>query len=103
MQEIGSSKKLLVQFESSLAIEENAKIVAKWPGKTLTSWRDVGDFSREGFCPSWKIHRRDFVHLVKKSWGYYIHVAKNTEGIMSTYTKMSRRDFVREGYCPYTF
>ena len=21
---------------------------------------------------------------------------------MSTYTKMSRRDFVREGYCPYT-
>ena len=22
---------------------------------------------------------------------------------MSTYTKLSRRDFVREGYCPYTF
>ena len=21
---------------------------------------------------------------------------------MSTYTKMSRRDFVREGFCPYT-
>ena len=34
--------------------------------------------------------------------GDYIHVAKNMEGIMSTYTKMSRRDFVREGYCPYT-
>ena len=37
MQEIGSSKQLLVQFESSPAIEENAKIykiVAKWPDKT---------------------------------------------------------------------
>ena len=37
MQEIESSKQLLVQFESSPAIEENAKIVAKWPGKTLIS------------------------------------------------------------------
>ena len=61
MQEIGSSKQLLVQFESSPAIEENAKIVAKWPGKTLISLERC----REGFCPSWKIHRRDFVHLVK--------------------------------------
>ena len=48
------------------------------------------------------MHRRDSVHLVKKSRGDYIHVAKNMEGIMSTYTKMGRRDFVREGYCPYT-
>ena len=30
----------------------------------------------------------------------YIHVAKNMGGIMSTYTKMSRRDYVREGFCP---
>ena len=37
MQEIGSSKQLLVQFESSPAIEENAKIVTNWPGKTLIS------------------------------------------------------------------
>ena len=29
MQEIGSAKQLLVQFESLSAIEENAKIVAK--------------------------------------------------------------------------
>ena len=34
--------------------------------------------------------------------GDYIHVAKNMEGFMSTYTKISRRDFVRQGYCPYT-
>ena len=29
MQEIGSSKQMLVQFESSPVVEENAKIVAK--------------------------------------------------------------------------
>ena len=29
----------------------------------------------------------------------YIHDAKNMGGIMSTYTKMSRRDYVREGFC----
>ena len=32
--------------------------------------------------------------------GDYVHVAKNMGGIMSIYTKMSRRDFVREGFCP---
>ena len=37
MQEIGSAKELLVQFESLPAIEENAKIVAMLPGKTLIS------------------------------------------------------------------
>ena len=53
----------------------------------------------EGFCPSWKIYRRDFVHLVKKSEGDYVHIAKNMGGIMSIYTKwaggiMSGKDFV---------
>ena len=87
-----------MQFESSPTIEENAKIVAKWPGKTLISLERCRGFQP----PRWKIHRRGSVHLVKKSEGDYIHIAKNTEGIMSTYTKMSRRDFVQEGYCPYT-
>ena len=44
------------------------------------------DFSREGFCPSWKIHRRDIVHLVKKSGG--------GGGIISTLQK------TRKGLCP---
>ena len=48
MQEIGSSKKLLVQFESSPTIEENAKIVAKWPGKTLTSLERCRGFQPGG-------------------------------------------------------
>ena len=60
-----------MQFESSPAIEENAKIVAKWLGKTAQLGEMCGDFSQEGFCPSWKIHRRDFIHLVKKSGGYF--------------------------------
>ena len=61
---------------------------------------------QKGFCPkkgfgaSWKIYGRDSVHLVKMSGRDYIHVAKNMGGIMSTYTKMSRRDYVREGFCP---
>ena len=37
MQEIGSSKQLMVHFESLSGIEENAKMVAKWPAKTLIS------------------------------------------------------------------
>ena len=37
MQEIGFSKQLLVQFESLPTIEENAKIVSKWPSNTLFS------------------------------------------------------------------
>jgi len=39
--------------------------------------------SQEGLCPPCKIHGRDFVHPVKFAGG-----------IMSTYTKMSGRDFV---------
>ena len=41
MQEIGSSKQLLVQFESLPATEENAKIVAKWPGKNSDRLGDM--------------------------------------------------------------
>ena len=58
------------------------------------------DFIREGFCPSLKICGRDFIHLVKRSGGDFILVAKNMGGIISTYTKMTRRDSVREGFCP---
>ena len=62
--------------------------------------KQKGFCPKKGFFPSWKIYRRDSVHLVKMSGRDYIHVAKNTGGIMSTYTKMSRRDYVREGFCP---
>ena len=48
MQEIGSSKQLLVQFEFSPAIEENAKIIAKWPGKTLISLERCRGFQPGG-------------------------------------------------------
>ena len=61
MQEIGSSKQLLVQFESSPAIEENAKIAAKWPGKTLISLEKCRGFQPGG-----------------------VLVGKFTEGILST-------------------
>ena len=62
--------------------------------------KQKGFCPKKGFCPSWKIYRRDSVHLVKISGRDYIHVAKNMGGIMSTYTKMSKRDYVREGFCP---
>ena len=55
---------------------------------------------KKEFCPSWKIYRRGSVYLVKLSGRDYIHDAKNIEGIMPTYTKMSRRGYVREGFCP---
>ena len=62
---------------------------------------------QKGFCPkkgfgaSWRIYRRDSIHFVKMSGRDYIHIAqKNMGGIVSTYTKISRRDFVREEFCP---
>ena len=62
--------------------------------------KQKGFCPKKGFCPSWKIYGRDSVHLVKMSGRDYIHVAKSMGGIMSTFTKMSRRDYVREGFCP---
>ena len=36
-----------------------------------------GDFVREGLCPCCKIHRGDYVHVVKFIGdGDYVHVAK---------------------------
>ena len=40
-----------------------------------------------GFVLVGKFTEGIFFHLVKKSRGDYIHVAKNMGGIMSTYTK----------------
>ena len=60
-----------------------------------------GFFPREGFCPRLKICRGDFIHLVRKGRGDFILVAKIMGGILSTYTKMTRGDSVREGLCPY--
>ena len=73
-----------------------------WAGGILSTLKikQKGFCPKKGFCPSWKIYRRDSVHLVKMSGRDYIHVAKNMGGIMSTYTKMSRRDYVPEGFCP---
>ena len=38
------------------------------------------DTIQEGFCPCWKICRRDFIHLVKNSEGDFILLAKNMRG-----------------------
>ena len=67
-----------------------------WAGGILYTLK----IKQKRFCPSWKIYRRDSVHLVKMRGRDYIHIAKNMGGIMSIYTKMSRRDYVREGFCP---
>ena len=66
-----------------------------WAGGILSTLK----IKQKGFCPSWKIYRRDSVHLVKMSGRGYIHVAKNMGGILSTLQKwaegiMSGRDFV---------
>ena len=73
-----------------------------WAGGILSTLKikQKGFCPKKGFCPSWKMYRRDSVHLVKMSERDYIHVARNMGGIMSTYTKMRRRDYVREGFCP---
>ena len=49
---------------------------------------------------SLKICRGDFIHLVKKGRVDFILVAKNLRGIISTYTKMTRGDSIRGGFCP---
>ena len=58
-------------------------------------------YPKKGFYPSLKIYRGDFIHLVKKGRGDFILVAKNMGGIISTYTKMTRGDSIRGGFCPY--
>ena len=80
--------------------EENAKLVVKWPAETKISMNKsrCRAFYPGKFYPCRQIYRRDFVILVQE-----IHVAKIMGGIMSAFTKMSRRDFEREGFCPYPF
>ena len=85
MQGIGSSKQLLMQFESSPTIEETAKILSEWPSKTLMSlercrWFQLGggfiqggkftdgilqpcEKGWEGIYSGCKKHRRDNVHI----------------------------------------
>ena len=63
-------------------------------------------YPKKGFCPSLKIYKGDFIHLVKKDRGDFILVAKKMGGIISTYTKMTRGDsfrgdFVRIPSCPH--
>ena len=45
--------------------------------------------------------RGDFIHLAKMGRGDFILVVKNMGGIISTYTKMTRGDSIRGGFCPY--
>ena len=49
-----------------------------WAGGSLSTLKikQKGFCPKKGFCPSWKIYRRDSVHLVKMSGRDYIHVAK---------------------------
>ena len=56
-------------------------------------------YPKKGFCPSLKIYRGDFIHLVKKDRGDFILVSKNMGGggIKSTYKKMTRGDSIRAG------
>ena len=72
-----------------------------WAGGILSTLKikQKGFCPKKGFCPSWKIYRKDSVHLVKMSGRDYIHVAKNMEGLCPPIQKwaegiMSRRDFV---------
>ena len=70
-----------------------------WAGGILSTLKikQKGCCPKKGFCPSWKIYRRDSVHLVKMSGRDYINVAKKHG---RDYVHMSRRDYVREGFCP---
>ena len=54
-------------------------------------------YPKKGFCPSLKIYRGNFIHLVKKGRGDFILVAKNMGGIISTYTKLARGDSFQGG------
>ena len=54
-----------------------------WAREVLSTLKikQKGYCPKKGFCPSWKIYRRDSVHLVKISRRDYIHVAKTWEGL----------------------
>ena len=96
---------ICVQKKLSVYTQECAVYKISWGGWAVgilstLKIKQKGFCPKKGFCPSWKIYGRDSVHLVKMSGRDCIHVAKNMGGIMSTYTKMSKRDYVREGFCP---
>ena len=70
-------------------------------GSKLLTWYDVCCNIRGGLCPSCKIQRGGLCPSCKIHGGDYVLVVKFMGGILSTYTKMSRGDFVRGGLCPY--
>ena len=63
-----------------------------------------GGFRLRGLCPCCKIHRGDYVHVVKFMGGEgYVHVAKLMGGgTMSTYTNCSRGGGLSGGILSYT-
>ena len=70
-------------------------------GSKLFTWYDVCCNIRGGgvYVLVVKFSGGDYVLVVKFSGGDYVLVVKFMGGILSTYTKMSRGDFVRGGFC----
>ena len=60
----------------------------------------VGHFIWEGFCPRCNILKKgwgvkEFCPPYKMDEGDFVYLGKNTKGILSTYTKMSKENSVR--------
>ena len=70
-------------------------------GSKLVTWYDVCcNIRGGGLCPSCQIQQGGLCPSCKIQRGDYVLVVKFMEGILSTYTKMSRGGFVRGGFCP---
>ena len=69
-------------------------------GSKLFTWYDLCCNIRGDYVLVVKFSGGDYVLVVKFSGGDYVLVVKFMGGILSTYTKMSGRGFVRGGFCP---
>ena len=70
-------KQLSVYTQSECAVYEISW--GGWAGGILSTLKikQKGFCPKKGFCPSWKVYRRDSVHLVKMSGRDYVHLYKN--------------------------
>ena len=87
----------VMQFGSRSGLTIWVQIIYGYP---LFTWYDVCCNIRGGLCPSCKIQQGGLCPCCKIQRGDYVLVVKFMGGILSTYTKMSRRGFVRGGFCP---